>query len=89
MEIEEILERLLGNIEPLCDQTQDDIRYKNIDVYGKVLDFVVESFVESAKYKNDNRYSAAKIGERAFEILKLQNDYITDELRIIEELGDK
>ncbi len=89
MEIEEILERLFGNIQPLCDQTQDDIRYENLDIYSKVFDFIIEELIESAKWKNDNRYSANRIGEKAFEILKIQNDYITDELRIIEEQGDK
>lgn len=90
MEVEEILERLFGNIQPVCDQTIDDQRYENLDVYSKIFDYIIEELIGSAKYKNDNRYSANKIGEKAYEILKIQNEYIQNELRIIEEQeGDK
>lgn len=85
MEIEEILEKLFGKIQPLCDQHYDDERYENLNNYERIFDYLVNELIECAKWKNDNRYSANRIGERAFNILERNYEQIEDELRIIKE----
>lgn len=85
MDIPEILNRLLGDIMPVADQTIDDKRYENIINYEQALESIVYDLIESAKWKNDNRYSANRIGERAYCILETFVENVQDELRIIDE----
>lgn len=83
MEIEEILERLFGEIQPLCDSQYDDERYENLDNYEKVFNYLVNEITECAKWKNDNHYSAKKLGERAFSILEQNYKEIKDTMDMI------
>lgn len=83
MEIKEILERLLGKIEPVGETNEDNKRFENLDRYREVLNFIIDRLLICANYKNDNRYSVNKIGEEAFEILK-DIDFIQEQLEIIE-----
>lgn len=85
MDIPEILNRLLGDIMPVCSQSIDDKRYENIINYEQALESIVYDLIESAKYKNDNRYSANRIGDRAYNILETFVENVQDELRIIDE----
>lgn len=84
MEIDDILNRLLGDVMPVADQTIDDERYDNIVNYEIALESIIWDLIKCAKWKNDNRYSANRIGERTYNILKNTIDTIQDELRIID-----
>lgn len=83
MEIKEILERLLGKIEPVGETNEDNKRFENLDRYREVLNFIIDRLLICANYKNDNRYSVNRIGEEAFEILK-DIDFVQEQLEIIE-----
>lgn len=85
MEIDEIINKLFGDIMPLADQRIDDERYENLVNYETAFESMMWELIECAKWKNDNRYSANRIGEKAYEILNRVVDTIQDELRIIEE----
>lgn len=85
MELEEIIEKLFGEIQPLADEHYDNERYENLGNYERIFGYLVNELIECAKWKNDNRYSANRLGERAFNILKGNYEQIEDELRIIEE----
>lgn len=85
MELEEILEKLFGEIQPLCDQHYDDERYENLNNYERIFDYLVNELIECARWKNDNRYSANRIGDKAYTILTRKLEEIEDELRIIDE----
>ena len=75
MEIEEILNRLLGNIAPLADQSIDTERFENIEIYENALLFIIQNLYDCYEWKDDYRYSAQKIGKEAYRILKeLQED---------------
>ena len=37
MDLEKILERLFGEIQPLCDQYYDDERYENLNNYERIF----------------------------------------------------
>lgn len=80
-----LFERLFGNIQPLCDQNIDTQRYENIVYYEEALEFISNELIECAKWKNDNRYSANRIGEKAYKILKNINKNIDYELSYIDE----
>ena len=85
MEIDEILKRLLGDIYPTCSQSIDDKRYENIINWEEAFESIMWELIECAKWKNDNRYSANRIGERVYNILTNAIDTMQDELRIIKE----
>ena len=86
MEIEEILNRLLGDIMPLCSESIDKKRYENIINWEQAFESIMWKLIECAKWKNDNRYSANRIGDKAYRILKNTVETVEDELRIIEEM---
>ena len=77
MEIDEILDKLLGDIMPVASE--------HIINWEEAFESIMWELIECAKWKNDNRYSANRIGERVYNILKRTQDTIQDELRIIDE----
>lgn len=70
MELEEILERLLGNVAPVADTTVDEKRLQNISNYEKALFFIVRELQDAAEWRTDNRISAKVIGLNCYDILK-------------------
>jgi hypothetical protein len=69
MEIDEILEKLMGNIKPVCETNEDNIRFNRLETYKIALNYIVEELIECVKWKDDYRYSADRIGKEAFDIL--------------------
>lgn len=84
MDIEEILEKLFGNVAPTCETNEDKRRLENLEPYKKATSFFIDELIESAKWKNDYRYSAKKIGEEAYNFLKS----ILEDLECAIELAD-
>lgn len=80
MEIEEIIDKLFGEIQPLCETNEDNERFENLYTYQRIYDYLTNELIECAKWKNDYRYSAKKIGKKAYEILKLNYEQIENEL---------
>ena len=72
MSISEILDKLLGKIEPYGDTTIDEERYKNIKNYEEALVFILKRLEESARLKNRPEYSIQKIAIECEDIL---NEY--------------
>lgn len=72
MSISEILDKILGKIEPYGDTRIDEERYKNIVNYDEALDFILKRLKESAKLKNRPEYSIQKIATECEDIL---NEY--------------
>jgi len=86
MEIEEIINKLFGYINPVGETNEDNKRYKNLDNYRRVVDYVIEELVECARYKNSNQYSVQRSGEEAFNILNTQLEYLQD---VFEEINNE
>ena len=84
MEIEEILEKLFGNVAPVCEINEDNRRLENLELYKKATKFFINELIESAKWKNDYRYSAKQIGEETYDFLKL----ILEDLECVIDLVD-
>ena len=72
MSISEILEKLLGEIEPYGDTGIDEKRYKNIPNYDEALDFIISKLKASAKLKDRQEYSIQKIATECDDVL---NEY--------------
>lgn len=89
MEIEKIIYKLFGDIQPLCDTNYDEERFNNIANYEKALRYIVNELIECAKWKDDNRYSAEKIGNKANEILTETLDNICKSKGILILRGDE
>jgi hypothetical protein len=70
MEIEEIFERLFGNIAPVGSTHIDDERVKNIPNYHKALNFIINELREASKYKDEPMWSMQEIGKKCYDILK-------------------
>ena len=69
MKIDEILNKLLGKIEPTGSHEVDMERLGNIENYNDVLFYIIKELLEASKSKNDYRISVCQIGERSNEIL--------------------
>ena len=85
MEIDEILNKLLGDIMPVASQSIDNERYENIINWEQAFETIICELIECAKWKDDYRYSANRIGKRTYNLLKRTIDDLEDELRIIDE----
>ena len=69
MEIEEILERLLGRIAPTGQHYEDERRLENVENYEIVLRFVVKNLKEASLSKDRPQASMQEIGQKCFDIL--------------------
>lgn len=78
MSEKEIITKLFGKIEPVGETNADEERYNNLSSYDVLVAFLISELNESAKYKDDNRYSVNRIGEKAYEILRNQYEYLKD-----------
>lgn len=84
MDIQEILEKLFGNLAPVCETKEDDRRYENLEIYKEATKFFIDELIESAKWKNDNRYSAKRIGKETYDFL----ESILEDLQVVIEQID-
>lgn len=84
MSIEEMLEKLFGNLVPVCETNEDNRRFENLESYKEATKFFINELTKSAKWKNDYRYSAKRIGEEAYDFLKS----ILEDLECIIDLVD-
>ena len=85
MEIDVILEKLFGEIYPYGSTDIDSCRYNNIVNYQIALDYIVNRLLESAKFKNDKRFSVNNIAERCYNLLYNEMEIIQNELKNVEE----
>lgn len=84
MKIEEILNKLLGDVTPIADQTIDTDRLFNLDNYEDALWFIINSLFDCYDWKDDNRYSAQKIGIGAYQILRELQEELNNRLGDLE-----
>lgn len=77
---EMIIKKLYGEIEPVGETDEDEERYNNLLEYMKLYYIIYDNLLKVAKYKNDERYSVKKIGEKAYKILKYEIENIEADL---------
>lgn len=78
MNIDEILNKLLGDIQPLADSSIDGERICNIENYNDAIYFLVKELLEASKWKNDYRQSAREIGKQCNNILLQLKETLED-----------
>mgnify|MGYP003571640745 CR=1 FL=1 len=76
MELEKILKRLLGEIEPTGDSSRDKERYLNIRYYEEALYYIYRRLNGASKYKDDYRESMSEIGKSCQAIIEGIKDTI-------------
>lgn len=77
MELKEIIKKLVGDITPIGETNQDDIRFENLKVLCNLVDDLVCEIDEvSFKFRHRNEFSMKRAGEYA-------GNFLTKTLRIV------
>lgn len=63
--IKDIIQKLLGNIEPIGDTYYDDIRYQNLEEVGELYYWLTEQMVLVATHSRKDLYSVSRNAELA------------------------
>lgn len=69
MRIDDVLNKLLGDIQPLADTTIDGERICNIENYNDAIFYLINELIEASKCKEDDRKSAKDIGQKCNKVL--------------------
>ena len=80
----EVINKLVGNIEPYGESHHDEIAYDNQEELIYIIQELIGALGANSRYKNRVEYSVKKIGKRAHDSLKdlydVIGDIINDEL---------
>lgn len=77
----EVIEKLIGSIEPIADTTIDDKRYENLMTYQYVADYMINQIILIAsKYYKDIYGSREKAGKRSLDWVNEEGHYMLDSL---------
>ena len=80
----EVINKLVGDIEPYGESRHDEIAYDNQEELIYIIRELIGALGANSRYKNRVEYSVKKIGERAHDSLKdlydIIGDIINDEL---------
>lgn len=75
----EVIDRLVGSIEPYGSTQIDEERLKNLETLLEVMDEYISEIIDAAKYRNRYEYSILAIANRAYDWIVDLRDY-TDEI---------
>lgn len=78
VKIDEILNKLLGKIQPTGSHEIDMERLGNIENYNDALFYIIKELIEASKSKDDYRDSMCQIGESANNILLELKETLAD-----------
>lgn len=74
----EVINRLVGDIEPYGETYHDEIAYNNQEELIYIIRELIGILGRNSRYRNRVQYSVEKIGERAYNSLKNLYDIIGD-----------
>lgn len=69
MEIYDVINKLIGKIEPYGDSNIDKERMENLKIHVDIIYKMIEDLIEVAKYKNRPEYSIRVLALTAYEEL--------------------
>lgn len=75
----EVIDRLVGSIEPYGSTQIDEERLKNLETLFEVMDEYINEIEKVARYRNRHEYSIVTMADRAYDWLVGLRDY-TDEI---------
>jgi hypothetical protein len=78
--IEEIVRKLLGNIEPCGDSNIDEEKLDNLQEYIMLTEDLIYKLIEAAEYKDRLEWSMSKIGNGAYNFLTSIRDIINENI---------
>ena len=70
LSISEIVNRLFGDIFPVGETNEDNIRYENIHNYYEALSYIISCLRIASNYKDRSEHSMQKIGKQCYDILR-------------------
>lgn len=74
----EVIDKLVGSIEPYGSTQIDEERLKNLETLIEILDEYINEIIDVTKYRNRYEYSILAIADRAYAWLVDLRDYIDD-----------
>ena len=74
----EVINKLVGNIEPYGETYHDEKAYNNQEELIYIIRELIGALGANSRYKNRVEYSVKKIGKRAYNSLKNLYDVIGD-----------
>lgn len=76
--LHEVVERLVGKIEPYGDTNIDGKRAGNLVVHINLIGYMIDDLLEVAEYKDRPEYSMKSMGERAYRELLNIRDFLNE-----------
>lgn len=80
----EVIDRLIGSIEPYGSTQIDAERLENLEILLDVMDEYIKEIIHAAEYRNRYEYSILAIANRAYEWLDGLREYVDEALRDME-----
>jgi len=77
----EVIDKLVGSIEPYGSTQIDEERLKNLETLLEVMDEYINEIINVTKYRNRHEYSILEIAERAYDWIVGLRDYTDDIVR--------
>ena len=77
-EITKILEKLMGDIEPIGETHHDDVAYANLLTYIEVATWFIERIYEVGQYIERPEFSMQRSGKEAIKYLSKLNTDISE-----------
>ena len=85
----EVIDRLIGSIEPYGSTQIDKERLENLETLLEVMDKYIKDIKEVTRFRNRYEYSILEIAERAYDWLVDLRDYTDDIVREYADEGEE
>lgn len=85
----EVIDKLVGSIEPYGSTQIDEERLKNLETLLEVMDEYIGEIIDVTKYRNRYEYSILAIANRAYDWLIGLRDYTDDIVREYADEGEE
>lgn len=82
----DVIERLVGKVEPVGDSAIDSERYYNLVFVIEILYWAINTLSDLSKYKISPYYSEKEIGERSYSELFTVAEYLNENLQEMKRL---
>lgn len=77
----EVIDKLVGSIEPYGSTQIDEERLENLETLLEVMDEYIGEIIDVTKYRNRHEYSILAIANKAYDWLVDLRDYTDDIVR--------
>lgn len=78
MLLKNIVDKLIGDINPAGATHLDEVRKENLEVYIGLTSLLIWELYDIADGKNDYRASVSSMGQEAYDFLKNEHDIFKD-----------